>query len=138
MDHGRYNNSGQDNSPVSCLSYTSDGSCVSWCKDGGWRSLWVEDDLSDRLDESQVVTCLSVGPEGSYIVLDDLGSCWAGIPARAHELIKTRTVANLKWAALGFDESYFLLFSDGAYMCILLEQCASCSEQLAEKHKSGH
>ena len=84
-------------------------------KDGGWRSLGVEDDLSERLDDCRVVTCVSLGPQGSYIVLDDLGSCWAGIPARAHELIKTRRVANLKWAALGCDESFFLLFSDGAY-----------------------
>ena len=113
--NGRYTNSGQDNSPVSCLSYTSDGSYVSCYKDGGWRSLGVEDDLSERLDDCGVVTCVSLGPQGSYIVLDDLGSCWAGIPARAHELIKTRRVANLKWAALGCDESFFLLFSDGAY-----------------------
>mmetsp|Transcript_43133 Transcript_43133/g.100549 ORF Transcript_43133/g.100549 Transcript_43133/m.100549 type:complete len:368 (-) Transcript_43133:281-1384(-) len=114
--NGRYNNSGQSNSPVSCISYSGDiyGLCY---QNGSWQSLGVEG-LSgslNKLNDGETVSCLSLGPSGSYIVIGSAFCTWKGIPERAAQLIKTRSTASLQWAALGFNEAYFLLFSDGKY-----------------------
>ena len=114
--NGRYNNSGQENSPVSCISCAGESFGVCY-QDGGWQSIGVNGlaESLKQLEENEYVQCLSLGPSGSYIIKTGSGSYWKGIPERAAELIKARNVASLQWAALGHNGSYFILFSDGAY-----------------------
>ena len=114
--NGRYKNSGQENSPVSCISCAGESFGVCY-QDGRWQSIGVNGlaESLKQLEENERVQCLSLGPSGSYIIKTGSGSYWKGIPERAAELIKTRNVASLQWAALGHNASYFILFSDGAY-----------------------
>eukprot|EP00435_Cladocopium_sp_Y103_P066453 s647_g28.t1 len=111
--NGRYNNSGQKNRGISCISFADDRYAV--CYEGG-RWQFVCDSLSmEVMDDAGTISCLSLGPQGSYFVMGEQRLHWSGIPKRAEELIKTRKCAAVEWVALGTNGSYFLLFSDGVY-----------------------
>eukprot|EP00483_Globobulimina_turgida_P009129 UN09147 len=59
------------------------------------------------------VSCSTIGPASSCIMIHCNGITWQGIPDRAEELIRTRNNADLKWAALGHNAAYVLIYSDG-------------------------
>mmetsp|Transcript_35342 Transcript_35342/g.82588 ORF Transcript_35342/g.82588 Transcript_35342/m.82588 type:complete len:357 (-) Transcript_35342:117-1187(-) len=113
--NGRYNNSGQSNSPVACIDLGNNGRYGVVFKDGRWKT--NDSALADALElTEEKVRCLTLGDDDSYIVIEDNGRVsWRTIPHRAKELIMTRSNSSLKWAALGADEAYFLLFEDGKY-----------------------
>ena len=110
--NGRYNNSGQTNSGISCISFNSNDYAV--CYDGGgWQTVGGSPS-SEVMTDAGTISCLSLGPQGSYFLIGEQSIHWSGIPTRAAQLIKTRSCAGVKWMALGTDGSYFLLFDDGA------------------------
>eukprot|EP00438_Fugacium_kawagutii_P033246 Skav228430 [mRNA] locus=scaffold1325:413569:414387:- [translate_table: standard] len=67
------------------------------------------------MNSAGAISCLSLGPKGSYIVVGSEGVHWSAIPKRANELLKTRSNSSIEWAALGSEGAYFLLFDDGVY-----------------------
>ena len=112
--NGRYNNSGQDNSSISSIAFTGNDRYAVCYEGGGWQ--FVCDSLTTKdMTDAGTVSCLSLGPKGSYILIGSQTTMWCGIPQRAEQLLKTRSQADISWAAVGIDGSYFLLFEDGAY-----------------------
>lgn len=110
--NGRYNNSGQTNSGISCISFAGDRYAVCY-EGGGWQKV-CDSPSTEVMTDAGTISCLSLGPHGSYFLIGEQSVHWSGIPKRAEQLIKTRSCAAVEWMALGTDGSYFLLFADGA------------------------
>eukprot|EP00468_Gymnochlora_sp_CCMP2014_P003573 CAMPEP_0167752630 /NCGR_PEP_ID=MMETSP0110_2-20121227/7246_1 /TAXON_ID=629695 /ORGANISM="Gymnochlora sp., Strain CCMP2014" /LENGTH=276 /DNA_ID=CAMNT_0007638269 /DNA_START=509 /DNA_END=1339 /DNA_ORIENTATION=- len=110
--NGRYNNKGQYNSPLTHLSYTEDGSYFIEYKNGGQEWCGLDIDKSDLYSLGKLIS-VSVGPNGSYVIVGAKNMIWDGVPERMEQLLMSRTQRCVGSAQLGYNGSYYLEYCDG-------------------------
>ena len=80
--NGRYNNSGQSNTGISSIAFTASGRYALCYEGGGWQ-FCCESISRKVMSDGGTISCLSLGPHGSYIVIGSECVQWKGLPKRA-------------------------------------------------------
>jgi len=111
--NGRYN-ANQNNPSVRVLAFTDDSYFIQFTDDS-WKS-YGNDELKEHIYEMDVkIKCMefcSFGGNGSYIFGGEGRVCWEGVPHRMEQLIQTRNQYKVEWAAIGYNDAWYLKFSD--------------------------
>ena len=113
--NGRYNNRKQRNSAISIFAMGDGDDHFALYEDGAWDySLSALSAKPLDSDLKQRIHCVTLGPKGSYIIIGDSHIIAQSLPFDVERTIESKK-SSLRWASLGVNGSYFLMFGDGTF-----------------------